>query len=296
MFSALRNPCCSPAKGTYATGTPRCLERVENQLRLIGRHDLVFQALQQDHRAVEVFEVEDRRALAIAGFFLRIRADEPVEVPRLEFVRVVDHEGEVADAVRAGAAAEDVAERQAGERRVAAGAAAADHEFVAIGLALVGKIPGGVGGVGHVDDAPGIAEAIAVLAAVAGAAAVVHVAHGEAARGPELRRQPELGSRGRGGAAVNEHQEWRCFARWAAEIAVRGRIVKGVGRLAVGGGELDRFGDGSVASGRSRSRCRRRAAANHLRLAGWQIDFDQRFRLGRRAGDAKRPIAGDVDA
>ena len=130
-------------------------ERLEDQLGLVRRHDLVFQALQQDHRPVEAFQVKDRRALAVAGFVLRIQADEPVEVPRFEFVRVVGHEGEVADAVVTRAAAEDVAERQAGERRVAAGAAAADDEFVAVGLALLGEVEGGVRGVGHVDDAPG---------------------------------------------------------------------------------------------------------------------------------------------
>src|SRR5580765_6932412 len=101
-----------------------------------------------------------------------IQTDEPVEVARLEFVRVVDHEREVADTVVACAATEDIAERQAGERGVAAGAAAANDEFSWVGLAPVGQEAGGVHGIVNVNDSPGVTEAVAVVAAVAGAAAV----------------------------------------------------------------------------------------------------------------------------
>ena len=41
-------------------GHAALFERLQNQLRLIRRHDFVFEALQQDHGADEFFEVEDR--------------------------------------------------------------------------------------------------------------------------------------------------------------------------------------------------------------------------------------------
>ena len=64
-----------------------------------------------------------------------IRADQAVQVARLELVRVRGQRLEVADAVVAGAGLEDVAEGQRAQRGVAAGAAAADRQALAVDLA-----------------------------------------------------------------------------------------------------------------------------------------------------------------
>ena len=83
----------------------------------------------------------DRRARAIERLRLGIRADQRVEVARLELVRVLRQHLEVADAVVAGAGAEDVVEGQRRQRRVAAGAAAADRP-VASRIGLAASRPG----------------------------------------------------------------------------------------------------------------------------------------------------------
>ena len=79
-------------EGDVCDGHAALLERFENQLGLVGRHDFVFQTLQEDHGAAEAIEMVDGRALAVTGFILWVRADEPIEVARFEFVRVVGHQ------------------------------------------------------------------------------------------------------------------------------------------------------------------------------------------------------------
>ena len=68
----------------------------------------------------------------------RARADEAVEVAGLELVRVAGQRGEVGDAVAAGPGGEDVLEGQRGERREAAGRAAADAQPVAVDVTALG--------------------------------------------------------------------------------------------------------------------------------------------------------------
>ena len=80
-------------------------------------------------------DVVNRRARDVEVARLWVRADQSVEVARLEFVRVARERLEIADAVVAGAGAERVAERQGRQRRVAAGAAAADRDAIAIDAA-----------------------------------------------------------------------------------------------------------------------------------------------------------------
>ena len=111
----------------------------------------------------------DRRALAVEVGALGIGADQAVEVARLELVRVAGERLEVGDAVVAGAGREVVVEGERAERRVAAGAAAADRQALAVDLAALGQVARGGDAVVDVDDAPGAAQAVAVGAAVAAA-------------------------------------------------------------------------------------------------------------------------------
>src|SRR5207248_9863054 len=63
-------------------------KRVDHGLGLVRRHNCVFIALKENHRLRESVDVAKRRALAIALLFLRKGTDQPVQISRLEFVRV----------------------------------------------------------------------------------------------------------------------------------------------------------------------------------------------------------------
>jgi hypothetical protein len=90
-------------------------------------------------------------------------------------VGVERHRLQVADAVVGRAGGEDVVERERGQRRVAAGAAAPDGEPGRVDVAALDQESGAGDAVVDVVDAPGAVERLAVGAAVAGAAAVVDV-------------------------------------------------------------------------------------------------------------------------
>ena len=114
-------------------------QRLDHGLGLVRRHDGVLVALEEDHRLRQPVRVIERRALAIARFLLRIGSDQPVEIARLELVGVARERGDVAHAVIARPALEEVAEGERRERRVAAGAAAADDAALAVDPALLGE-------------------------------------------------------------------------------------------------------------------------------------------------------------
>src|SRR5918996_1615476 len=104
----------------------------------------------------------------------------------------------------------------------------------------------GVQAVLDVDLAPAAVQALAIGAAVAGAAAVVDVAQGKAARGPELVGKAQL-ARGRAGrAAMALDDQGRAVAPGGAEVGVGRGIVEGVRRGAAAC-ERDRLGPGEKA-------------------------------------------------
>ena len=149
--------------------------RLVHRLRLIGRHHRVFASLEEDQWLGEAVQVVDRRALHVDVFPLGISPDETVEVAGLEFVGVGRHRLQIADAEVAGAGAEEIAERQGGERRVATGAPAANGGAIGIDQTALDQILGAVDVIIDVDDAPGAIQPLAVWTAVASAAAVVDV-------------------------------------------------------------------------------------------------------------------------
>ena len=161
----------------------------------------------------------DRRALAVDVGSGRPRADQRVEVARLELVRLARQRLEIADAEVARAGVEEVAEGERGERRVAAGAAAADREPPAVDVAARDQEARRGDDVVDVDDAPAAGEALAVGAAVAGRAAVVDVDDREAAAGPELARQRQRGVGRAGRAAMARDQQRRQRAGRPGEVA-----------------------------------------------------------------------------
>src|SRR5207302_8871915 len=132
------------------------------------------------------------------------------QVPGLALVGVPGECRGVGDAVVAGPCREQVPEGEGAERRVPAGAAAADRQPGGVGVAALDEEPGGRNAVVDVEDPPPALEPLPVLPAVAGAAAVVDVHDAEPAAGPELDLEAEGRRGGGGGPAVREHHQ-----RWA---------------------------------------------------------------------------------
>ena len=188
----------------------------------------------------------DRRARAVDGGGLRPGPDQAVEVAALELVGVARQRLEVADPVVAGAGPEQVVEGQRAERGVAAGAAAGDGETARVGPALGDQEARGVHAVQDVDLAPAPLEALAVGAPVAGAAAVVDVAHRKAARGPELVAEGQLARGAAGRPAVALDDQRRALPGGRLVIGVGRRVVEGVGGPARLARELDRLRRGEV--------------------------------------------------
>ena len=244
----------------------------------------------------------DRRALAVALGRLRIRADEAVEVARLELVRVARERLEVADAVVARAGGERVGRGQRAQRRVAAGAGAADRHPAAVDLAGGGQVARGGDAVGHVDDAPRAVQPRAIGAPVARAAAVVDVDDGEAAARPELGLDVERVGRAAGRAAVRADEQRRSLVVGRRLAGVGGGVEERVGRRAAGRREGDLARDGDPGG----FEVPPAGGGDDLLASGLEIDHDDRLALCRaraRVGDPP-PVADqrpggrplDVDA
>src|SRR5262249_15409478 len=129
-------------------------------------------------------------------------SDQPVEIARLEFMGVARERGDVAHAVIAASALKEVAEGQRRQSRVAAGTAAADDASLAVDSPLRCEEWRAGEAIVDVDAAPTQLQPVAVGAAKPGAAAVVHVEHGDAAARPILNAQIERARRGGRRSAV----------------------------------------------------------------------------------------------
>src|SRR5437868_8689663 len=73
-------------------------EGIDDDLRLVGRHDLVLQPLKEDHGRRDAIDRVDRGALAVDVPILRPSAQQALVVHRLELVRVAVKVLQVADA------------------------------------------------------------------------------------------------------------------------------------------------------------------------------------------------------
>ena len=171
-------------------------------------------------------------------------------------------------------------EGQRAERGVAAGAAAGDREPARIRLALRDQKTGRSQAVEHVDLAPAAVQALAIGAPVAGAAAVVDVAHRKAARGPELGREAQLrrGAAGRPAMALDDQR--RQFARRRAVIGIGRRIVERMDERAALAATGDRLGPRQIARVDRQIAC----GAQLRHAAGCRIEQDDRRRPVRAAG------------
>src|SRR5262245_29256906 len=96
-------------------------QRLNHTFCLARRHDGVLGTLEEDNGLRGPIRVIERRALPVARFLWRIRSDQPVEIARLELMRVTRERGDVAHAVIASPALKEMAKGQRRQRRVAPG-------------------------------------------------------------------------------------------------------------------------------------------------------------------------------
>ena len=199
---------------------------------------------------------------------------------------------EVGQPVVAGARGEVVVEDQRAQRGVTAGAAATDHETLAVHQPLGREMPRRVEAVHRVDDAPGAVQPAPVLAPVPGAPAVVHVHHGEAPAGEELHPQAEGPGRLRGRPSVAHHHERGELSVRPLRVAVGRRVeVRERGEPALRR-ELDRPGRRQE-PGVDRDLL---GLAQHLHGPGREVDHDHGRRGRGAAGhdDRVRSLGGHV--
>ena len=202
-------------------------QRLHDGVGLVTRHDLVDVALEDGDRVDELVRVEYGRTLAVDVRGGGQRAQQHVEIARLELVRLHRQAELVGHAVETDPRAEEAGvihqRLQDGE---AARAAAHDDQALAICQAAARQMLRAAERVLDVADAPVAVEALHVVAPVAGAAAIVHVQHRDAARGEELGARVIGSADLRGRAAVHRHdQRWRTLATVALAV---GRVVQPV--------------------------------------------------------------------
>ena len=173
------------------------LQRRDHEFRLVRGDDPILRSLEEDYRRREPIDMVNGGSFGINLSVLWIGTNQPVQVTGLEFVRVAREGLEVADAVIARARAEHFVAfgRERAERGVTPGAAAADHEPLGVGVPVRDQPARCGDAVLDVDETPLFFEPQPIGAAVAGAAAIVHVEHPNPTARPVLRRKRE-GARG----------------------------------------------------------------------------------------------------
>ncbi len=158
--------------------------------------------------------VRHRRARLVAVGVLGQRADETVEVARLEAVRGGGEVEEIGDAEQAHRGAHDRRRVRGDEQRGEATGAAAHHRGARRVDAVVVRERADAGdGVGDVDVAPRVVERVPVRAAVAGGAAVVRAQHRPATGHEPADARLPVDGRLVGGPAVHVDQQRRRASR-----------------------------------------------------------------------------------
>src|SRR5262245_3907513 len=127
------------------------------------------------------------------------------------------------------AGAEVVAESQRAELGIAPGAAAGDRQSAAVHLAASCQCARAVGAVVDINDTPLTVEALPVGATVAGAAAIIHIQHCDAAAGPVELFEIEACEGRAGGPTMAHHQQRRALATWCGVVTVARWVEEGVG-------------------------------------------------------------------
>src|ERR1051326_5072735 len=126
------------------------------------------------------------RAFYIKVAPFRIGTNQPVRITRFKFMCVQLQRFQIADSVITGAGFEIIAECQSAQRGVTAGAATVNYRAIGICAPAGPQKLRAIYAIVNIDDSPGTAQALAVGAAIAGAAAIIHVENRNPTAGPIL--------------------------------------------------------------------------------------------------------------
>ena len=181
---------------------PAVAQRLDHCLSLVRRHYRILVALEEDDGARKALGMKKRRAFAIECLVLRVRADQPIKVVRLELMGIARKRGDIAHAVITGAAREHIVEHERSERCVAASAAAADHHAISIHAGALSQKLCAVNTVINVDDALVEVKSVSVGPVKTTAASVIHVEHRNASARPVLDAEVKCRGGGRGRTTV----------------------------------------------------------------------------------------------
>ena len=122
----------------------------------LGGTILVLRALKEDHRHGQAINVIDRRTINVSLMVLRVGSDQPVQVMRLEFVRIARKGNQIAHSVIACSSAKRslMLRGQSAQRGIAASAATTDHEALRVGVPIRYQMTSTVDAVLNVKNAP----------------------------------------------------------------------------------------------------------------------------------------------
>ena len=152
-----------------------CSQGVVHDIGLRGRYDVVLLALEQEQWSADPLDVVQRRAFVVGRSRSRERAHQPVEVARLELVRLLGEQRQVGHAEETHPRAEGVVERESGQHDEPAGRSAADAQASAVDDTRLGEVPCPGDAVLDVGEAPGAAQPLPIGPPVAGGPRVVDV-------------------------------------------------------------------------------------------------------------------------
>lgn len=260
----------------------------EEPVALGRRADLVVQPLEQQEGGGQPVGAVDGRAFAVALGDLGGRSDQGLQVLRLEVVGAGRRPAlQVQDGVEDRPTGVTVGAGERGGCGPAARAAAPDREPAGVRRTLGDQGVGDGRAVRHVDDSPLFAEPFAVVAAVAGGAAVVDDGDTDAARGEVGGLQVEDERRVAGGATVRPHDVRGQFALGPGAFGAVRRVDVRVDLAAVGSGERPVLRHGAV------GRIDRVAVgeADHAGAAGRRVQLHDLGAGARARRDTDDPAA-----
>ena len=131
--------------------------------------------------------------------------------------------------------------RERSQRSEPAGAAAADHQPLRVGVATIDQMVRTGDHIVDVGDPPVVIEQLSIGAAKTGAAAVIDVEESEPPAGPKLNRKTECRRCSARRATMTTHNQRRQFTGRCCKIMVCRWVVKTIRRRVSGCRKLDRL-------------------------------------------------------
>src|SRR5207248_10946546 len=136
---------------------------------------------------------------------------------------------ELADAEVTRARFEVIAKRQRAKGSIAARAAAIDHQTIAVYFAARRQKLRAIHAIIDIDYAPGAIQPFAISAAIARAAAIIHIQDGDAAARPILNTELKRRNRRRSRSTVTLNQKRRLFVRRPVKVTILWPVEEAVG-------------------------------------------------------------------